>query len=1424
MQLRFLYLFIFLGYFAIDVLAMKPYVPKIVDAVSEPWRWKNFPELEGKGVRDIAEGKDGTIWIGADEGVFEYNGYEWKLHKNQENGLTDVPIKHVLITKKGKVFAISNHQVFQYNGDSWQRILNTPKSFNFSFTQAIELSDESIMVRSNHGVLHLPSTLNKNPIFYTSSSRIESLKSQNLNFTWKRFPETLLNGEDFSYVSDVLEEKSGAIWFAFTFGESGKLLRFNLSAEKSPYITDYELFSSNKKIAFGEGQKLIQSHDEKIWIINSSSRVPIQIFSKGKWQTIQLSDFFVTDEYANDIVQTNDGTIWIGALGKLYAFKDAKWELYDSPNYKIPANKLQLYKSPNNKLWIAGLRSKVYYLDYSFNKWITYQGLNFQCEVSAEEEWFIDIKGNAISKNGNRWIAWGIEDGLMDAPVRIIVTQQGQIWAAGSHQGVAATAYLKNEKWYRQIHPALSWGIDYRAVFEAKDGSIWFGGSVDSEIEKGQYGGVLQLTNPLESKLEWIHFKTKEKGLDKSNAYGIGQTPDGKIWTGGSNLVFLDGENWSYMENERLNQYINTVTNTENLLIVGSRYYGIFIFDGKNWTNYNKESGLANNTIISIDAISDNDIWVATGNDICHFDGTQWQTNIFPIEMNMDFEGGDIKHSEDGSIWINRSDRSWKRRAYRNHKKQNIYNNFITHKFTPDQLPPETNITFFSKEVSADGNTLIQWTGKDFFEETSDEKLLYSYRLNNGEWSTFSSTVQNTFVSLSNGDYKMEVRAMDLGGNIDPTPAMIEFSVKPPVWKQAWFIILVGSFLFIITIFGYNIFTKNKKLEKLNDNLHLVNKKLKSKGKKINSQNKEILKQQKLILKQKQSLESSNLNLEKQNHEIQTQRDRLEMMVEQVEELSKAKLSFFTNISHELRTPLTLILGPINQLKNPNSPLSKEERNTLYEIVNRNASRLLKLINQILEIRRIENSSLDLQLNKINLEKFLSRITSFFQNLSKKRNIILQYNSSIKNIPAMLDTDKVEKIVVNLLANSFKHTPQFGTIQLNLRSVNATDWDLPTLHPSYFLIQVKDTGKGIAPEMMEYIFERYFSKKTLNKKEESSGIGLSYIKDLVELHQGVIRVESQLGEGSQFDVFIPLIPFEETVPSSKISTRDFEYAQREIEATIAEINESLIAVNTNHNITSTNSPKLLVVEDNIDMVTFLYGLLQKNFQVTTAKNGKEALEAVQKESFDLILSDIMMPEMDGLEFCQKIKSNLITSHIPVILLTAKSLEEHQLEGYEIGADDYISKPFNPKMLELKIGNILKQRIAFQTKLNREFQVTPKDIHLTSPDEEMLEKLVKLMEENIDNSNFNVNAMCESVNLSHMHFIRKIKKLTGKRPIDLLKSFRMKRAKDLLMQNKLTIAEVAYSVGFDMPSSFSRAFKKEFAESPSHFVNRSEKNN
>jgi signal transduction histidine kinase/DNA-binding response OmpR family regulator/ligand-binding sensor domain-containing protein len=1389
---------------AIDAQATQAYRPEMVNPLTERWRWKNFPELEGKGVRCITEDQNGNVWFGIDDGIVEYNGYEW-IRRGAEDGLPGGAVEQIYSGRNDCIYAATAKGVFIYKANQWRPLFTPEESLGFTFLRIKELEDGSFWIATNFGALQF---VDHRPFrFFATAAQKERLASQLNEIDWVILPEKLTSNGQIMNVSDVLEDKQGALWLALTVNNQGKILIFHPQDIQKEKLQKYKIIASGPALRLGENQKMIRAADHTIWIANSTFNIGITTFDGEQWRAIELSDLFGGDEYTTDIMQSSDGTIWIGSLGKMYSYRDGRWEIFQAPEFQIPANKLLLFQSREDKLWIGGVKSKVYLLDYSRTQWLTYRDLNFQCERNYAEYWFLDVHGRAVQNRGDQWIRYDTTDGLMDAPVRIIATGQGQLWAAGSHRGTAATAFLQGNRWIRRLHPNLSWGIDYRAVFEAKDGSIWFGAAVDLDEEKEQVGGVIQLLNPLDQNKRWIHHRPDESGIKQTNAYGIGQSKDGSIWMGGGNLYRFDGRQWAKSDQMMLRQFVNIVASTDQLLLVGSRYYGVFLFDGQEWRQYDTNSGLTSNTIISLYASSDSSIWAATENDIAHFDGKTWINHIFPAEMNMNLEGGAILGTSDGALWLNQSSREWKRRALRSHKPSGeALRSFVTYRYLPDRHPPETKLEIFTREVASEGNTIISWTGEDFFETTNSDQLTFSYRLNGGKWSDFSSERHRTFFNLRNGLYTFEVRARDLDLNIDPSPARFEFEVLPPVWRQTWFQLLLLAFLLVIGIFEFRIINKKRKLEKLNVALQTINQKLKKKSEKIQTQNQEILEQQEQILRQKAALEKINEGLADRNREIQLQRDKLEEMVVQIEELSKSKINFFTNISHELRTPLTLILGPVERLHQQGDSLSDTEKERFYAIIERNAYRLLKLINQLLEMRRIENNTLELKLCEGNLAAFLSDIVGSFDNLAAERKIRLSFeNQCCNHAPARFDADKMEKILANLLSNAFKHTPAGGSISVRLSKQEN----------GYFQITVQDTGEGIDKETLEHIFKRYYSA---SGDTQSTGIGLSYIKDLVSLHHGRIEVSSTAGRGARFSISLP------AQLSTTNARENRQPNQAALELTRREV-DHLINMHRSVNHSSSEkeatgrSKRILLVEDNEDMLTFLESLLIDEYVVLKARNGKEGLELAKKHHLDLIISDVMMPEMDGLAFCDAIKSTFATSHIPLILLTAKTMEEHRIEGYNTGADAYIAKPFNTELLRIRIQGLLKQRATLREKFARDFKLAPQEMQLTSPDEELLNKVVQIMEDHISDPEFNVNKMCEMVYLSHMHFIRKIKQLTGKKPIDLLKSFRLKRARDLLRQNKANISEVAHMVGYDLPNSFSRAFKKEFGVSPTEWVER-----
>ncbi|GLR15466.1 hybrid sensor histidine kinase/response regulator transcription factor [Portibacter lacus] len=1388
------------------------YEPKEVNPLSQSWRWKQFPELEGLGVRDIYEGPNKSVWVASNGGVYQYDGYNWKIH-NEENGFISSPIEQVIVDNNNNAYAASTGGIYKYDGKVWTQIFVTPSNLSFDFNNLKLLEDNLVAATCNRGFLILGET-NR---LYTSEAKKSTLQSLLHDVEVIALPHEFLPNEDFRNVSDILEDQHQKIWIGFTLeNEQGRILRFSRENLELSQIKNYEIFASTERVKLGESQKFLEAHDGAIWIINSTYKTGISIYKEGKWSYLKLNDELGGDEYMNDIVESTDGTIWIGSLGKLYTYKNKKWSVYLAPLHPIPANQVMLHKSKGNYIWVAGNKSKVYYLDFSTDQWVTYDKLNFQFQNKLGEDWFLDVNGKVVFQDGTKWYAYSAKDGLMDAPIRIIQTRNGEIWAAGSHQGIASTAVLVDGKWVRKDHPYLSWGIDYRSIFEDKDGNIWFGAAVDAETEKGQFAGLLKYRTNTDEKEKWIHYPGLANGLSQSNVYGIGQSGDGRIWIGGGSLHSFDGKEWKKPLDKQLQQFVNVAYSNNGLFFAGSRYYGVFTFDGQEWNHYDKSSGLAGNTIISIDAIDSTTVYVATDNDISRFNGESWVKNIFPAELNMEFEGGQLLHDRNGTLWINKSKRAWKRRAFSHNKSnQNNSSDFLAYRYKPDINPPETEIFMLDDEISPEGNAVINWSGRDYFEQTAHDNLMYSYSLNGGEWSPFTYDKQYTFVSLSNGRHELKVRSRDLDLNVDPSPAVMQFRVLPPIWKQTWFILLMLAFASVLAIYEYRIITKKKKLEALNKSLQSVNEKLKFKSSQIRAQNMEILKQQKKNLSQAKALEITNQNLEERNNEIESQKEKLELMLVKIEELSNAKIGFFTNISHELRTPLTLINGPIQQLFHHSQNLTTLQKEKLYQVIQRNLSRLLKLIDQLLEMRKLENSNLEINRKTLDLPMFLKSIVSFYDSLAIEKEILLGFEYDLDGNYFAIDTDKLEKVLVNLISNAFKYTPNGGAIQIKLS--NSYDYNSSlNAHESYMKIMVQDSGEGISEEDLAHIYDRFFTKGNHTTNGTGTGIGLAYTKALMEVMEGDIEVFSEVGEGTTFVLYLPLISKIDNIELAKYHGYDFHLAKKEADMLFTSFEVQNELQSTLHSLNVASRKKILLVEDNPDMIQYVGSLLENKYDVTKAFNGLEGLKKAKELSIDLIISDVMMPKMNGLEFCEKIKADLTTSHIPVILLTAKVLEENEIEGYVHGADEYITKPFSPNLLLSRVANILDQREILKSSIIRDFMLTPQKLNLTSPDEELMQKTISIMEENIENSDFNVDQMCKMVHLSHMHFIRKIKQLTGKKPVDLLKSFRLRRAKDLLIGNDINISEIAYRVGYDLPNSFSRAFKKEFGMSPKEY--------
>lgn len=522
---------------------------------------------------------------------------------------------------------------------------------------------------------------------------------------------------------------------------------------------------------------------------------------------------------------------------------------------------------------------------------------------------------------------------------------------------------------------------------------------------------------------------------------------------------------------------------------------------------------------------------------------------------------------------------------------------------------------------------------------------------------------------------------------------------------------------------------------------------------------------------------------------------------EKSEELVQTKLRYFTNISHDLLTPLTIITCLIDDAEMTNG-----SRISQLTMIRSNVNKLRRLLQQILDFRKVESGNMKLSVSKSDVISFIDDVCKIhFTPLMRKKNQTFTFLTEDRHLMAYFDRDKLDKIVSNLLSNAYKYTANGGNIKLIVDSY----WESENHH---LRIQVVDTGEGIAPADLENVFKRFY---TINKgdESESNGIGLSLTKDLVELHHGTINVESELGKGSTFTVDLPINKdsyqedelISEHISANGINTDLILEKEELIDSKVGEGEDAQIA-----------DVHLLLVEDNEELLFLMEKILSKHYHVLIAKDGLEALNVIKDNEIDIIISDVMMPEMDGLEFCRALKSNLETSHIPIILLTAKNTVEDRIECYNAGADGYISKPFELKILEARINNFIMHKKNKQEEFRSNVEVNIDSLEPSSIDKEFLDKVISVINSNMSEGDFDVVQLADALAVSKSSLYRKMKLATGLSPIEFIRNIRLKHGSQLLKDKSISVAEVAYECGFSNPKYFATCFKEEFGVTPKEY--------
>lgn len=726
--------------------------------------------------------------------------------------------------------------------------------------------------------------------------------------------------------------------------------------------------------------------------------------------------------------------------------------------------------------------------------------------------------------------------------------------------------------------------------------------------------------------------------------------------------------------------------------------------------------------------------------------------------------------------------------------------------------------SILSQSISVTENIELSYRDKVFsfdfiaLDYADPKKNSYEYMLEgfDDDWIYLENKRVSTFTNIPGGDYILKIRAANNESYWSDQEVSMGIRIRPPYWQTWWFRIL-GS-VFIIGSFILFFYARMYQMQR--QKLKLASQ-VKQRTREIGLKNEQLEENKRVLEDQTEELKVINARLVKQKSE-------LEELNKKVRIANQTKLKFFTNISHELRTPLTLILGPIDNILS-NGKLSKYVKGQL-DLMHRNTSRLLKLINQLLDFRKLETEHMKLAVSEGNIVPFLKETFLLFSNLATQKQIDYELNSQIGELKMWYDADKIEKIISNLLSNAFKYTPEGGKIAITLSLAKDTIDHRSRLH-----ILVSDSGIGISKNNVKHIFERYYSAfEFSNLDVASAGIGLAVTKELVELHKGSISVDSKVASeedpesGTNFTISLPLgkeyFSKNELLPRELVLDKPFSHAE-----------DLLLDISTLENQMddppptteeTKNRPEVLVVEDNTEMRDFIKDILIENYRIHTSDNGKAALEILKDNSISLIISDVMMPEMDGIEFSKNVKENLNSSHIPVILLTAKTDIESQISGLKSGADDYITKPFNPQVLIEKINNLILLRERLWERFNKQLVFNPGELTSNSVDIKLLNRVKEVAERHLSNPDLDVTLFSREVGMSKSILYEKLKSLTGKTINDFISSMRLKKAAELILEGELNLSEISMEVGYLDPNYFSKSFKKHFGVIPSKFTGES----
>ncbi len=1309
------------AYFSFGGLfASRPYTPLESSPFDESWRWTELEALAPYTARQVDEAEDGALWFAVLGGIVRFDGYEAIPYLFADAGFEPARALAVKVASDGRIYVVTNLYSARFDNGEWFQFPELSRHAS-SANAMVETDDGSIWVAAKEGLYRIvgdEATLVQGSLNDTvpEPRSAYSVGRDRMNRLWV---SDLSNDEITRYTIDPatgdLEEAT---------------LRFPVHGD-----------STNAQVAFHE------DHTDTLWIAVQSKVHGLRRVD-GDTVTTILPDLSPYGQAAPSLSEHSDGHILLATSRILIEIDDNKVK---TRRLDQQVNWMSFFRVlTNGRVVTGGHTDKAYIVDTTNHRWTTFHGLNFGCQEADGVTWMLSEDKRVVRWNPaqDSWISFGPEDGVIDQPNAMLTASDGRVWVSGSHGADAAVAWWDGVNWSRQTHPQVGGTIAHVSAFEGNDQFLYFGLNNLDNRTKDASGGVIRYRVSGEN----IDYQYLSPPQVPSRAYGMAQDNEGSLWMGGQSLRRKrEGELSETIDAFHSYPVDNVAIDSEGFVWVGDWRTGISRLSNGEWERFDVSKSRIRNQLVSLHA---NDslrgVWALTTQGLNRFDGDSWSPHVSFLELLFQREGSNLRSTPNGRLWINVAPRSWNFNLEPDPIEEGIV--FQTIRYGFDQSAPETRIGHFEPRLLETGNAYIQWAGFDKWSQTWQHDLAYSFRLNGGDWSPFAAATQTSIPSLDPGQYRLEVRSRDSDWNIDPTPAIAEFTVVAPLWKRPWFIAMAALIVATILILAY------------------------------------------LLVRQR---------------------------IRHLIAIEEFKIDFFTKISHELRTPLAVILGPLERvLKGSSDPSVKEDVSMAY----RNARKMRGLVNQLLEFRKVELGKLKYEPVRGDIAFFLKDAIYAHAALWERKQQKFNLELSVADARQCYDPDKLQHIVSNLLSNAIKYTPSGGEIEVAIEVEPSTNQSMRSEQTdTHLTLQVSDTGVGIAANRQELIFKPFYRAEDNERNHEGSGIGLAYTYELVKLWGGEIGVESPISgrasnAGTRFTVRLPLTRSESApIASSETPSIDLEIAQEPIDTIRDAVDASKTPLSEEP--VKRERPLILLVEDNSDVRQFLAKDLSRAYDVIECENGAKGIQEAKAHSPDVIVTDLMMPEMDGLEMCSRLKTDLETSHIPIVVLTARGSKTARLEGIEHGADDYFSKPVDMDLLLARIGRLLESRRQLRALFTRQIIVRPKEITVTSTDEQLLEKAIAIVEENMSDETFDVERFAELMGLGRASLYRKLSAIVDQSPSLFIRSIRLKRAAQLLASGSVNVSEATEQVGISAVSHFGKIFRDEFGISPSEYRKR-----